>query len=83
VTESSFAGSSNELWCEGGEVRFITSMIEESTSFSDQVGWFTVLVSKGKHLEAITHKIEEVGAVGKVFSIQRGQKVRRVVGWCF
>ena len=38
-----FGGQQQELWCEGGEVAFITQMIEESKPFARQVKWFTSL----------------------------------------
>ncbi len=41
-----FSGQQSELWCEGGELAFITKMINESALFSSQVLWFTCLVSK-------------------------------------
>lgn len=36
-----FGGQQQELWCEGGEVAFITQMIAESQQFGRQVKWFT------------------------------------------
>src|SRR5690606_20224798 len=41
-----FGGQSNELWCEGGEVKFIGEMIKESKLFAEKCMWFTSLVSK-------------------------------------
>lgn len=50
-----FGGQSNELWCEGGELAFISSMIKESSDYSDQVIWFTSLVSKKKLWQPYKH----------------------------
>ena len=61
-----FGGKAGELWCEGGEVAFITKMIEESESFAKQVGWFTSLVSRQENLPAIYEALEEVEALTKV-----------------
>ncbi|MEG1729405.1 MAG: RlmF-related methyltransferase, partial [Bacteroidaceae bacterium] len=36
-----FGGESNELYCEGGELVFLTDMMIESQRFAHQVGWFT------------------------------------------
>ncbi|MEG2162082.1 MAG: 23S rRNA (adenine(1618)-N(6))-methyltransferase RlmF, partial [Chryseobacterium sp.] len=36
-----FGGQQSELWCEGGELAFISKMIEESALFSSQILWFT------------------------------------------
>jgi 23S rRNA (adenine1618-N6)-methyltransferase len=43
-----FGGVNNELWCEGGELAFITNMIYESVHFKTQSLWFSTLVSKKK-----------------------------------
>ncbi|STT49674.1 ribosomal RNA large subunit methyltransferase F [Klebsiella pneumoniae] len=43
-----FGGQQQELWCEGGEVAFISQMIRESQAFARQVKWFTSLVSRGE-----------------------------------
>lgn len=48
-----FGGNANELWCEGGELKFIVSMIRESVKFSENCKWFTSLVSKKEHLDRI------------------------------
>ena len=45
-----FGGNANELWCEGGELRFLQTMIEESRNYRKNCGWFTSLVSKEKNL---------------------------------
>jgi 23S rRNA (adenine1618-N6)-methyltransferase len=46
-----FGGQATELWTVGGEIGFIGRMIQESVSIQEQVGWFTVLVSKATHEE--------------------------------
>ena len=43
-----FGGNANELWCEGGELRFLLNMITESRKFRKNCKWFTSLVSKEK-----------------------------------
>ena len=48
-----FGGHNNELWCEGGEVQFISNMIKESEDFAEQVLWFTSLVSKKDNIAAL------------------------------
>ncbi len=58
-----FGGQQQELWCEGGEVGFITRMIDESTLFARQVLWFTTLVSKGDNLPQLYRALEQAGAV--------------------
>lgn len=48
-----FGGQSAELWCEGGEARFVTQLIAESAHFAHKVLWFSTLVSKASNLPAI------------------------------
>ena len=79
-----FEGVSNELWCEGGEIRFIQDMINQSREYSTQCFWFTTLVSKYSNLRAIHKLLREVKAT-KVETIEMGQgnKSSRIVAWTF
>ena len=79
-----FEGMSNELWCEGGELRFIQDMIAQSKEFSTQVYWFTTLVSKQSNLRAILKLLRQSKAV-KIETIAMGQgnKSSRIVAWTF
>jgi len=83
VSISGFSGSSNELWCRGGELQFISTMIEESVVFADHCGWFTVLVSKGGNLDQLLRLLDAKAAIRKVIPLERGNKVRRVIAWRF
>ncbi|NUU65172.1 23S rRNA (adenine(1618)-N(6))-methyltransferase RlmF [Enterobacteriaceae bacterium BIT-l23] len=79
-----FGGQPKELWCEGGEVRFIQQMIDESKAFARQVGWFTTLVSRGEHLPEIYRALQGAGAVRVVKkNMAQGQKQSRFIGWSF
>ncbi|HRK84883.1 23S rRNA (adenine(1618)-N(6))-methyltransferase RlmF [Alcaligenes faecalis] len=79
-----FGGQHAELWCEGGEARFIRRMIEESTIVGRQVLWFSSLVSKASNLPGILSALRKA----KAFKIQtvemtQGQKQSRFVAWTF
>ncbi len=79
-----FGGQQQELWCEGGEVGFITRMIDESTLFARQVLWFTTLVSKGDNLPQLYRALEQAGAVKVVKKeMAQGQKQSRFIAWSF
>lgn len=79
-----FAGQSNELWCDGGEARFIGQMIAESVQFATQVGWFTTLVSKSEHLPSLYRALKRVGALEvRTLEMTQGQKISRVLAWRF
>ena len=79
-----FGGQKAELWCEGGELQFLRTMIDESHDFASQCLWFTTLVSKKENLKpakALLAKIkaEEV----KEIEMHQGNKITRVLAWTF
>ncbi|MCG7560144.1 23S rRNA (adenine(1618)-N(6))-methyltransferase RlmF [Pseudoalteromonas sp. McH1-42] len=79
-----FGGHAPELWCPGGELAFIKSMVHESQDFADQIGWFTSLVSKKDNLPALKKALQAVKASEvKVIDMQQGQKVSRFIAWRF
>jgi len=79
-----FGGQQSELWCEGGELAFISKMIEESAQYSSQVLWFTCLVSKKDNLYKLTALLKKVKALDfKTIDMAQGQKVSRMLAWTF
>lgn len=79
-----FGGQHNELWCKGGELGFITQMIEESVEFKQRCLWFTTLVSKSENLKSIYFMLNKVGAtVVNTINMGQGNKVSRLVVWTF
>ncbi len=79
-----FGGQSNELWCEGGEVRFIRDMIRQSKQFASNCFWFSTLVAKKDHLAPILQAIKLAGAVEvKTIQMAQGTKISRIVAWTF
>ncbi|KIH85115.1 23S rRNA (adenine(1618)-N(6))-methyltransferase RlmF [Pseudomonas batumici] len=79
-----FGGQAAELWCEGGEARFVTQLISESPQLSNQVLWFSTLVSKASNLPAIEAALKKAGALeSKVVEMSQGQKQSRFVAWTF
>lgn len=79
-----FAGRDHELWCEGGEAAFLRQMAEESRDFAAQVFWFSSLVSKQVHVDALVKQLRKLGAVDvKVVEMGQGQKISRFVAWTY
>ena len=79
-----FGGQQAELWCEGGELRFVSQMIRESIAFGDQVRWFSSLISKGEHLPILKDELSRNGASrSEVINMSQGQKVSRLLVWGF
>ncbi|MGE8121658.1 23S rRNA (adenine(1618)-N(6))-methyltransferase RlmF [Pseudomonas fulva] len=79
-----FGGQNNELWCEGGEIRFVTQLINESAQYASQTLWFTSLVSKASNLPALEAALKKVGAAAvRVVEMGQGQKQSRMLAWSF
>lgn len=79
-----FGGQNNELWCEGGEIRFVTQLIAQSVHCAHQVLWFTSLVSKANNLPGIDAALSKAGVKArKVVEMGQGQKQSRMVAWSF
>jgi len=84
MVNRNFGGKNNELWCPGGEKKFIRDMILESREFSDSCQWFTTLVSKEANLKSIYRVLEKVKASSiKTISMGQGNKKSRIVAWRF
>jgi len=79
-----FGGQSNELWCEGGEGRFLKTMISESKKFGKSCFWFSSLVSKQSNLKLVNKTLKAMAAE-KIETIPMGQgnKTSRIVAWTF
>ncbi|CAI8792246.1 MULTISPECIES: 23S rRNA (adenine(1618)-N(6))-methyltransferase RlmF [Pseudomonas] len=79
-----FGGQNNELWCEGGEIRFVSQLVTESASLGQQVLWFTSLVSKASNLPGIQAALKKAGALDqRVVEMGQGQKQSRMIAWTF
>jgi 23S rRNA (adenine1618-N6)-methyltransferase len=79
-----FGGTSNELWCEGGEEKFIEKMIAESLEFRGSCFWFSTLISKQTHLKSIYSELKKVEAIEvKTIEMGQGNKISRIVAWTF
>jgi len=79
-----FGGKNAELWCEGGEERFLLMMIEESARYAQSVQWFTSLVSKKETLAACCKALERLGVKDvRTVDMKQGQKASRMLAWTF
>jgi 23S rRNA (adenine1618-N6)-methyltransferase len=79
-----FGGQGSELWCEGGEVRFIRTMIDESRAFAKNVRVFSSLVSRETSLPAIEQAIRQaMVSESTTVEMTQGQKKTRVLVWSF
>jgi len=79
-----FGGQNSELWCEGGEVRFVDKMVRESEQFADACFWFSTIISKESNLESIYNSLRKVEPVEvKTIPMGQGNKISRIVAWTF
>ncbi|WP_426416138.1 23S rRNA (adenine(1618)-N(6))-methyltransferase RlmF [Aestuariirhabdus sp. LZHN29] len=79
-----FGGQQAELWCPGGERRFLQQMIAESRPLAAQVCWFTSLVSNGDNLAPLKKQLRAEGVAQlEVIPMRQGQKQSRMLAWSF
>lgn len=79
-----FGGKNNELWCQGGEEKFVCDMILQSMQFSDSCFWFTTLISKESNLKSAYKTLEKAKVIEKkTISMGQGSKTSRIIAWTF
>jgi len=79
-----FGGQNHELWCDGGEIRFVTNMIQQSKMFAANFFCFSTLISKESSLKNVYKSLGQA----KVFSVEtipmgQGNKISRIVVWTY
>lgn len=83
-SELNFGGRNNELWCDGGEARFLNKMIAESVHYQSQVCWFSSLISKKETLPGCYKSLDYFKAAEvKTITMAQGQKTSRILAWTF
>ncbi|WOH39233.1 23S rRNA (adenine(1618)-N(6))-methyltransferase RlmF [Thalassotalea fonticola] len=79
-----FGGQKAELWCSGGELRFIRNMIIESKQYPQQVLWFSCLVSKSDNIKPLKSALNKSKAKQvRVIKMAQGNKISRFIVWSF
>ena len=79
-----FGGQKAELWCKGGERKFLRAMIKESRMFSSQCRWFTTLVSKNDNLQPAKKLLRKLAASDiREIEMRQGSKITRVLAWTY
>lgn len=58
-TVLNFGGQTTELYCEGGEEAFVTTMINESNQYATQCLWFSTLISKATNLPSVYRALKK------------------------
>lgn len=79
-----FGGRNNELWCNGGERRFVNDMIVQSKQFSSSCFLFSTLISKQSNLNLAYDTLRDVKAADiKTIPMGQGNKTSRILAWTF
>lgn len=79
-----FGGQAGELWCDGGEEKFVRSMVRQSRQHLKNCFWFSALVAKKSHLQGIYDELRKAKAEDvKTIPMGQGNKSSRVVAWTF
>jgi 23S rRNA (adenine1618-N6)-methyltransferase len=74
----------NELWCEGGEEKFVQKMVNESKQFSSSCFWFSTLISKSSNLKSVYTALKQAKVIDeKTIPMSHGNKTSRIVAWTF
>lgn len=78
-------GAGNEMICPGGDVGFVSRILEESLRLKGRVQWYTAMLGKMSSLQQIVSKLKESGITNfAVTSLQAGYKTKRwAVAWSF
>ncbi len=79
-----FGGQAGELWCDGGEEKFVRAMVRQSRQFTTTVFWFSALIAKKSHLQGIYEELRKAKAEDvKTIPMGQGNKSSRIVAWTF
>lgn len=82
--ELNFGGQRKELWCEGGEERFIADLARMSKEFANSCFWFTTLVSKESHVRGAIRAVKQADAQEfRIIEMGHGNKSSRILAWTF
>jgi len=78
-------GSENEMICPGGDVGFVTRIIEESLVLREHVQWYSSMLGRLVSVHQVVAKLKEHGITNfAVTNLKAGQKTRRwAVAWSF
>jgi 23S rRNA (adenine1618-N6)-methyltransferase len=79
-----FGGQGMELWCDGGEEKFVRAMVRQSRQFTSTVFWFSSLIAKKSHLQGIYDELRKADAEDvKTIPMGQGNKTSRIIAWTF
>ncbi|KAF3796410.1 Ribosomal RNA large subunit methyltransferase F [Nymphaea thermarum] len=81
---TSCGGTSEEMVCPGGELAFISRIIEDSIKLKDSFRWFTSMVGRKVNLKILVSKLWKVGvSTVQTTEFVQGQTFRWGLAWSF
>lgn len=79
-----FGGENKELWCTGGEEKFVQRMVAQSKPLALTCCWFSTLIAKSAHLKTVYAALKKTAAVEvKTIPMHQGNKTSRLVAWTY
>jgi 23S rRNA (adenine1618-N6)-methyltransferase len=79
-----FGGQNKELWCEGGEEKFVQKMISQSKQIPYSCFWFSTLISKQSHLKSAYIALKFAEAIEiRTIPMCHGNKTSRIIAWTY
>ncbi|KAI7887349.1 S-adenosyl-L-methionine dependent methyltransferase [Lichtheimia hyalospora FSU 10163] len=77
-------GSTNEMITPGGELQFISQIINESLEYKDRIMWYTSLIGLKKTIKPITQKLKSHNITNYIVtSFCQGKTTRWAIAWSF
>ncbi|CAK9175180.1 unnamed protein product [Ilex paraguariensis] len=82
--KTSCGGTPQEMVCPGGELAFISCIIEDSVELKQSFRWYTSMVGRKSNLKILMSKLREVGVtIIKTTEFVQGQTCRWGLAWSF
>jgi len=80
-----FGGTVLERSCPGGEVQYVSALIDESVQLRDRIVWFTTMIGVKESMTAVLTKLHHVAEAEtiRVYRLEQGNKNRWVIAWSF
>ena len=76
-------GSFSEMITSGGEIGFVTRLIQESIIWGSTVGWYTSMIGSKRNWKILQGDLERQSNIGKVIAkmFTQGQTTRYMLAW--
>jgi 23S rRNA (adenine1618-N6)-methyltransferase len=85
LEERQFGGTTLERSCPGGEVAFVSGLIDESVQLKQTIIWFTTMLGIKESLTSILSRLHHEASAETIrtYRLEQGHKFRWVVAWSF